>query len=49
VFERVPLGRRKKGNTSKLVKGRGKACYAVGERRQDEGNGWIKNYSDCER
>jgi hypothetical protein len=36
-------------NTSNLVNGGGRACYAVGDWRQDEGNGWIENCSDCGR
>ena len=36
-------------NNRSLVMGGGRACYAVGERRQDEVNGGIQNLSDCER
>jgi hypothetical protein len=36
-------------NTRSLEMEGGGECYAVGERKQDEGNESIENYSDCER
>jgi hypothetical protein len=42
-------GKEKETNTRSLGQGGGRACYTVGEWRRDEGNGWIENYSYCER
>ena len=43
------MGGREKGNGRNLLNVGGRECYAVGEWRRDEGNGWIESYSDCGR